>query len=119
MKSVLLRYGNKIEAVIANNDAMAIGAVEALQKYGYNKGNKSMYIPVVGVDALPEARDLIKKGFITGTVIQDPREEAEAIYLIGQNLVASNSPLSGTKYKFDETGRIVRIPYYEFKDNLT
>ncbi len=41
---------NKIEVVIANNDAMAMGAVEALKAH-----NKSS-IPVFGVDALPEAR---------------------------------------------------------------
>ncbi len=40
---------NKIEVVIANNDAMAMGAVEALKAH-----NKSS-IPVFGVDALPEA----------------------------------------------------------------
>ena len=51
---------------------MAIGAIEALQKYGYNKGDKSKYIPVVGIDGIPEAKDLINKGFMTGTVIQDP-----------------------------------------------
>ncbi len=39
---------NKIEVVIANNDAMAMGAVEAL------KAHNKTSIPVFGVDALPE-----------------------------------------------------------------
>ena len=57
---------NKIEVIIANNDSMAIGAIQALQEYGYNKGDKTKIIPVVGVDAIPEAQDLIKKGIMTG-----------------------------------------------------
>lgn len=114
-ESLLLRYGNKIEAIIANNDSMAIGAIDALKNYGYFKGNKSSYIPVVGIDAIPEARELIKEGFMAGTVIQDPRAAAEAIYKIGINLVSHGYPLRGTNYKFDNTGIVVRLPYYEYK----
>lgn len=113
-ESLLLKYGNRIEAIISNNDAMAIGAIEALQKQGYNKGDNSSYIPVVGVDAIPEARELIKKGFMTGTVIQDPRAAAEAIYTVGMNMVSGKYPLDGTNYKFDSTGVVIHLPYYEY-----
>jgi methyl-galactoside transport system substrate-binding protein len=58
---LILKYGNKIEVIIANNDTMAIGAIEALQEYGYNKSDKSIYISVVGSDALEEAKDLVDK----------------------------------------------------------
>lgn len=112
--SILLSLGNKIEAIIANNDAMAIGAIKSLQKYGYNKGDNSKYIPVVGVDALPEAIELIKQGAMTGTVIQDSNDHANAIYTIGMNLVSGTPPLNGTNYKFDETGIVVKLPYYEY-----
>lgn len=114
VESLFLNYSNKIEAIIANSDSMAIGAVEGLQKYGYNKGDPSKYIPVVGVDALPEAQELIAKGFMTGTVKQDPREHANAIYSIGMNLVSGAPPLSGTNYKFDETGVAIELPYSEY-----
>ncbi|MDR3597295.1 galactose ABC transporter substrate-binding protein [Clostridium sp.] len=113
-ESLLLKYGNKIEAIISNNDAMAIGAIETLQKYGYNKGDKSSYIPVVGVDAIPEARELIKKGFMTGTVLQDPHAAAEAIYTVGMNMVSGKYPLDSTNYKFDSTGIVIHLPYYEY-----
>ena len=114
IESLLLKYGNKIEAIIANNDSMAIGAIESLQKQGYYKGDKSSYIPVVGVDAIPEARELIKKGFMTGTVLQDPHAAAEAIYTVGMNMVSGKYPLDGTNYKFDYTGIVIRLPYYEY-----
>jgi methyl-galactoside transport system substrate-binding protein len=113
ISSLFLKYNSKIEAIIANNDAMAIGAIEALQAYGYNKGDKTKTIPVVGIDAIAEARDLISKGFMAGTVIQDPNEFANALYSIGLNLVYNREPLEGTDYKFDKEG-MIRIPYYEY-----
>ena len=60
-----------IEAVIANNDEMALGAVEALKAVDYNKGDASMYIPVVGVDANASALDAMDKGEMLGTVLND------------------------------------------------
>lgn len=117
-EALLLNYGNKIEVIVANNDSMAIGAVEALQQQGYNKGDKTRTIPVVGVDALPEARELIKKGFMTGSVIQDARAMAEAMYAVGLNLVDAKNPLEGTKYEFDSTGVSIRIPYAGYIDNI-
>lgn len=113
VESLFLRYGDKIEAIIANNDSMAIGAIEALQKYGYNKGNAEKNILVIGVDAIPEAQDLVNKGIMTGTVIQDASAEAEALYSVGMNLVYGKTPLEGTNYKLDDN-RILRIPYHEY-----
>ncbi|MBW6411197.1 galactose ABC transporter substrate-binding protein [Clostridium weizhouense] len=115
IESMFLKYGNRIEAIISNNDAMAIGAIEALQKYGYNKGNKSMTIPVVGIDGIPEAIELVNKGYMTGTVIQDPRANAEALYKVGMNLAYKKPPLENTDYKFDDTGNVIRLPYKEYK----
>ncbi|MBD7911448.1 galactose ABC transporter substrate-binding protein [Clostridium cibarium] len=114
ISSLFLRYDNKIEAIIANNDEMAIGAIEALQKYGYNLGNPKKTIVVTGIDATPEAQELIKKGFMAGSVLQDPSEMAKAIYTIGLNVFQGNDPLSDTQYKFDDTGIAVRIPYREY-----
>ena len=114
MESLFLRYDGRIEAIIANSDPMAIGAIEALQKYGYNTWDKTKTIPVVGIDGIPEARDLIKKGFMTGTVVQDPSEMAQALYTVGMNLVDNKDPLEGTEYKFDETGVTIKLPYYEY-----
>lgn len=65
---------NKIEVVIANNDAMAMGAVEALKAH-----NKSS-IPVFGVDALPEAPALVKSGAMAGTVLNDANNQAKATF---------------------------------------
>lgn len=113
-EQIYLYYGNKIEAIISNNYEMAIGAIEALQKYGYNLGDPSKTIIVVGVDGIPAAQELVKKNEMAGTVVQDAPAMAEACYLIGMNLVSGRPPLEGTLYKFDDTGVSVRIPYKEF-----
>ncbi len=113
-ESLLLKYGNKIEVIIANNDAMAIGAIEVLQANGYNKGDKDKTITVTGVDGIPKAIELIKEGVMAGTIIQDAKGQAEALYIVGMNLAEHKNPIEGTKYKFDDTGVSIRIPYKQY-----
>lgn len=114
-ESFFLRYGNKIEAIISNNDAMAIGSIKALQRYGYNNDDKAKHIPTFGIDGIPEALELINKGTMDGTVVQNPNDLAEALYSIGKNLAYNLNPLENTKYKFDETGISIQLPFYEYK----
>jgi methyl-galactoside transport system substrate-binding protein len=118
IKSLFLRYSSNIEAIISNNDSMAIGAIEALQTYGYNKGDKSKNIIVVGVDRTQEAKDLIDKGFMTGTVGHDPRALADTIYTVGVNLYSGNNPLEGVNYKIEDNGIEVRIPSEVYKKQV-
>jgi len=113
-KALFLQFGEKIEVIIANNDSMAIGSIMALQEQGYNNGDKTKTIPVVGVDAIPAAQKLIKEGFMTGSVLQDAPAMANALYTVGMNLVYNRNPLEGTQYKFDEIGVAIRIPYKEY-----
>lgn len=109
--SLFLKYGNKIEAIISNNDAMAIGAIEALQKYGYNSGNKSKTIPVFGFDAIDEAKDFVKKGYMTGTVFQDATSLADAAYTVGINLLSDKTPTQGTNFILNGKEIIVPLVY--------
>ncbi|MVX64075.1 substrate-binding domain-containing protein [Clostridium chromiireducens] len=113
-EQIFLRYSNQIESIIANDDTMAIGAIEVLQKYGYNLGDPLKTIPVVGANAIPEAKDLIKRGIMLGTVVQDAPAMAEALYKIGVNLVNNNNPLANTNYTFNDTGVVIEMPYYEY-----
>ena len=115
-ESLFLYYDGKIEAIISNNDEMAIGAIEVLQKYEYNKGDNTKTIAVVGVDAIPAAQELIKQRAMTGSVVQDASAMAEACYTIGMNLANNRKPLDGTPYKSDDTGAAVRILYKEYID---
>jgi methyl-galactoside transport system substrate-binding protein len=114
MDSIFFKYDDKIEAIIANNDAMAIGAIEALQKYGYNKGDTSKNIAVVGIDGVPEAEELIDKGLMTGTVIQDPNVLAKTLYDVGTDLVKGLNPTEDTNYSIISGSIIIPYPYSEY-----
>lgn len=59
--------GEKIDAVAANNDEMAIGAIYAMQQAGISP--KSVCIG--GIDATPDALVEMKKGNLAVTVFQD------------------------------------------------
>lgn len=110
MEAAFFKYAGNIEAIISNNDAMAIGAIEALQKYGYNKSDKSKYISVFGIDGISEAKDLIDKGFMSGTIAQDPKYLAEGLYKIGINLINNVSPIENTDYKMSD--KVITIPMH-------
>ena len=66
--NALSKYADKVEVVFCNNDGMALGAETAIEAAGRKVGED---IYLVGVDALPEAIDLIKEGNMTGTVLND------------------------------------------------
>ena len=114
ISSFFLGYNDKIEFIIASNDEMALGAIEALQKYGYNKGDNSKHIPVIGIGGLTEVKELINQGVMAGTIIQDPHDYAIAVYTVGMNLVSGINPLNGTNYTFADAGNTIKIPYYPY-----
>jgi ABC-type sugar transport system substrate-binding protein len=62
-----LAQGKKIDAIVANNDEMAIGAIIALRKAG--KAPDSVFI--MGVDATPDGLAQMDKGAMKATVYQD------------------------------------------------
>ena len=66
--NALTAYGDKIEVVFCNNDAMALGAATAILTAGRVVGED---IYLLGVDALEEAVQLVKDGEMTGTVLND------------------------------------------------
>lgn len=64
-----LTAGTRIDAVAANNDEMAIGAIMAIQQARVPRGK----ILVGGVDATPDALAEVEKGTLAVTVFQDAR----------------------------------------------
>lgn len=111
VKTVLLRFGTKIEAIISNDDTMAIGAIKILQQYGYNISNDTKNIAVIGFDGKQEAQDLIMSGFMTGTIIQDPYSSAKDLYTISLNLKNNKNLIANTNCTIDSTGQMITAPY--------
>ena len=111
INSLFLKYDGAIEAIISNNDAMAIGAIKSLQKYGYNKGDNSKYIPVVGVDATAPALQAMKDGSLLGTVLNDAESQGKATVNIAL-AAAQGKEINKENVGYDVTdGKYVWIDY--------
>ncbi|GFR36377.1 galactose/glucose ABC transporter substrate-binding protein MglB [Thermobrachium celere] len=116
MDAWLSKHGDKIEFVIANNDAMALGAIQSLKAAGYFTNGK--FMPVVGVDAIPDAIQQIKDGLMVGTVLNDAKNQGKATLELALNAAQGKNPIEGTQWKLDEN-KAVRVPYIAItKDNL-
>ncbi len=61
----LTAYGKDLNAILANNDEMALGAVQALKAAGRTD------VLVLGVDAIPDAKTAVADKSLAGTVLQD------------------------------------------------
>ena len=66
MTQWLEKFGDQIEVVFANNDDMALGAIDACLAAALDP------LPfVVGVDATPPALEAVEEGTLQGTVLND------------------------------------------------
>ncbi|MGI6546718.1 MAG: substrate-binding domain-containing protein [Fastidiosipilaceae bacterium] len=63
-----LGTNKEFDAVICNNDEMALGCIEAMRAAGVDLAE----IPVVGIDATPEALNSIDQDELAFTVFQNP-----------------------------------------------
>jgi len=90
--------GEKIDAVISNNDEMAIGAIMALQAAGKDP-KKTL---VAGIDATRDALGEMQKGNLAGTVFQDAKGQGKAsVDLAAKLSKASRSiRLSGSRSRW-------------------
>jgi methyl-galactoside transport system substrate-binding protein len=117
MDAWLAKHGDKIEYVVCNNDAMALGAIQSLKANGYFKDNK--FMPVVAVDAIPDALTQIKEGTMVGSVLNDAKNQGQATFDLAYNVALGKKPVDGTKWKLGDD-KAVRVPYLGItKANLT
>lgn len=76
-----LLNGRPIDAIAANNDEMAIGAIMALNQ----AKNKS--ILVAGIDGTPDGQQFIKNGSMALTIFQDAKGQATGAVQVTQALL--------------------------------
>ncbi|MBW9158922.1 galactose ABC transporter substrate-binding protein [Clostridium tagluense] len=90
LQSIIAAKGDKIEAVLANNDDMALGAISALKAAGYFKDSK--FMPVVGVDATAPGIAALADGTLLGTVLNDAKNQGIATFKLSQLLAEGKVP---------------------------
>lgn len=66
--TALTQFGNDVDVIFCNNDAMALGAYQAIVDAGRVVGQD---IYLLGVDALQECQEMVAEGTMTGTVLND------------------------------------------------
>lgn len=118
LKDQVKRVGiRNIDMIIANNDAMAAGAVDYLNTEGYNLGkeskDKSKYIPVFGVDGIPDAIEYIRQDRMTGTVFADFSALAKVCVDIALEDTKDDAELT-RKIWYKITDRKVSIPFVKY-----
>ena len=101
------------QAIVAANDDMALGAVEAASAAGVS-------VPIIGFDALPEALLAVRDGTMYGTVEQFPGGQSRTALQTIVNFIVNGakpdsdvvllSPKLITKDNFDQAERIGEIP---------
>ena len=78
-----------IEVVFANNDDMALGAIDS---YITAEVDPSQYPIIIGVDAIPSALQAIEDGTLTGTVLNDSSGIASAMMTLILELSQGQDP---------------------------
>ncbi len=104
-----------IELVIANNDDMALGAIQSLNIAGYNTGtDATKYVLVVGVDATATAVSAIASHKMAGSIKQDGVAMAECIVKFVENTANGKAYTDGTDYAYESGVDKIRIPYAKY-----
>lgn len=76
MEQWLEQYPDTIELVVCNNDDMALGAIDALERA------QVQGISLVGIDATTPGLEAVRSGKLLGTVSSDKEQYAGAIFSI-------------------------------------
>lgn len=104
MEQMISQYQNKIELVLANNDDMALGAIDAYNKLNFTKSNFPVFL---GIDGTAAGLQAVENGELAGTVYNNKAEQAKAMAKLAVSVVTGK----GMKdIKFEE-GKYIYTPY--------
>lgn len=100
MQQWIQEHGHEIELVLANNDDMALGAIDALLSSGWRQEALPF---IVGADATPPGMEALRSGTMQATVVNDAPGQAEQILKLISCLLSGGDPaeelsLSDGKY---------------------
>lgn len=79
-KNWLSSFGDQIDGIVAENDDMGLGAVQALKESGTQ-------VPVVGIDGIEDGLRAVKDGTFIGSSLQHGRVELAAGLAVAQRVV--------------------------------
>ena len=104
MIAMLDEFGSAVELVISNNDAMALGAIDALESKNIPLADWPV---LVGIDGIAEGLRAVQEGKMAGTVYNDKEGQGKNMLRLAFAIAANGSwdgiPITDGKY--------VRLPY--------
>jgi ABC-type sugar transport system substrate-binding protein len=100
--------GLKYDCIIANNDAMAIGAIMAMEDAGTDPAS----VPVVGIDATEDAKELIRQGKMAMSVFQSAKGQAEGSVAAAINMIEGNDLAKDTNCEVSKDNpHVLYVPF--------
>lgn len=101
----------EVELILCNNDDMALGAADTLEKLGLTGS-----IAIAGIDATPQGLEAVRDGRLLGTVDCDPPSHAKYIFEMACGLGLNGSVPAGMPL---EAERYIRVPLRKItKENI-
>ncbi len=79
VKNWISSFGDQIDGIVAENDDMGLGAVQALKEAGLD-------VPVVGIDGIEDGLAAVKSGDFIGSSLQHGRVELAAGLAVAQKV---------------------------------
>ncbi len=110
MAQMIQQFGAEIELVLANNDDMALGAIDAL--YAADT-ERSEWPVIIGVDGTDVGLEAVENGDMIGTVYNDKEGQAEAMLNLAYEL-STGGDLEDLNL---EDGKYIRLPYAKITIN--
>lgn len=104
MEQMIGAYQNRIELVLANNDDMALGAMDAYRKLNYTKSGIPVFFGIDGTDVGLEA---VRNQTLSGTVYNDKEGQAAAMAKLA---VAAGTEIGMENIQFKK-GKYIYLPY--------
>ena len=104
MQQLIGQYQNEIELVLANNDDMALGSIDAYKKLNRTEAGMPVFFGIDGTDAGLKA---VADSELAGTVYNDKDGQAEAMAKLAAALVTGEGM---DEIQFRE-GKYIYVPY--------
>ena len=126
MDSWISKFGDEIEFIVCANDAMALGSLQSIQAAGFNNdgAESEMYIPIIGIDALPSVLPLIETGEMYASVLQDSSTQGWLVDQVAYNMINGFDVMNGIDLEamgieYDAANKTFGVPYTPInKENL-
>lgn len=106
MLQMISQHQNKIELVLANNDDMALGALDAYEKLNYTESALPVFLGIDGTDVGLEA---VRDQRLAGTVYNDKEGQAASMAKLAIALVTGQG-MEEIKFRNE---RYIYLPYFK------